>query len=83
MTKQFNTTKEELQKLGQEFKLQAFTLIEDLYNLAFWLVLKKRFAKNLAGTYLSSSLVWGLGLDCCGFGGLVGIDIASLLGIVL
>jgi DNA-directed RNA polymerase specialized sigma24 family protein len=45
--KLFNTTKEELQKLGIEFKSQAFDLIDDLFNLAFWLVLKKRSAKNI------------------------------------
>ena len=44
---QFNTTKEELQKLGQEFKSQAFNLIDDLFNLAYWLVLKKRSAKKI------------------------------------
>ncbi len=47
MTKQFNTTKEELQKLGREFKFLAFPLIDDLFNLAFWLVIKKRYAKKV------------------------------------
>jgi DNA-directed RNA polymerase specialized sigma24 family protein len=45
--KQFNTTKEELHKLGLEFKFQAFNLIDELFNLAFWLVLKKRSAKKI------------------------------------
>jgi DNA-directed RNA polymerase specialized sigma24 family protein len=47
MTKQFSTTKEELQKLSKEFNSQAFTLIDDFLNLAFWLLLKKRAAKNI------------------------------------
>jgi DNA-directed RNA polymerase specialized sigma24 family protein len=45
--KQFNTSREELKKLGEEFKTQAFTLVDDIYNLSFWLVLKKRIAEKI------------------------------------
>lgn len=45
--KQFITTKLELQKLGEEFKSQASTLIDIFFNLAFWLVLNKRTAKKI------------------------------------
>jgi DNA-directed RNA polymerase specialized sigma24 family protein len=45
--KQFNTTKEELKKLGSEFIEQAYPLIDDLFSLAFWLVLNKRTAKKI------------------------------------
>ena len=45
--KQFYTSREELKKLGEEFKSQAFPLVDDIYNLAFWLVLKKRIAKKI------------------------------------
>ena len=45
--KQFNTTKEELHELGSEFKSQAYTLSDDLFNLAFWLVLNKNSAKKI------------------------------------
>ncbi len=45
--KQFITSREELRKLGEEFKTQAFTLIDDFYNLSFWLVLKKHTAKKI------------------------------------
>jgi len=45
--KQFNTSREELKKLGEEFTTQAFTLVDDIYNLSFWLVLKKRIAKKI------------------------------------
>ena len=45
--KQFNTTREELQKLGSEFKLQAYNLIDDFFNLAYWLVLKKQSARKI------------------------------------
>jgi DNA-directed RNA polymerase specialized sigma24 family protein len=44
---QFNTSREELKKLGEEFKTQSFTLVDDIYNLSFWLVLKKRIAKKI------------------------------------
>jgi DNA-directed RNA polymerase specialized sigma24 family protein len=45
--KQFNTSREELKKLGEEFKNQAFFLVDDIYNLSFWLILKKHIAKKI------------------------------------
>lgn len=45
--KQFNTSREELKKLGEEFKTRAFILVDHIYNLSLWLVLKKRIAKKI------------------------------------
>jgi RNA polymerase sigma factor (sigma-70 family) len=45
--KQFNTSNEELKKIGQEFNSRALTLTDDIYNLSFWLVLKERIAKKI------------------------------------
>jgi RNA polymerase sigma-70 factor (ECF subfamily) len=56
--KQFNTTKEDLQNLGSEFESQALPLIEDLYNLAFWLVLKKRIAKKIVRTTYEKAIYY-------------------------
>lgn len=37
----FNTSKEELAKLGLEFNSEALPLLDKLYNTSFWILLKK------------------------------------------
>lgn len=43
----FNTSKEELAKLGLEFNSEALPLLEKLYNTSFWILLNKRAAKKI------------------------------------
>jgi RNA polymerase sigma-70 factor (ECF subfamily) len=43
----FNTSKEELAKLGLEFNSEALPLLDKLYNTSFWILLNKRAAKKI------------------------------------
>ena len=43
----FNTSKEELAKLGLEFNSEALPLLEKLYNTSFWILLNKRPVKKI------------------------------------
>jgi RNA polymerase sigma-70 factor, ECF subfamily len=43
----FNTSKEELAKLGIEFNSEALPLLDKLYNTSFWILLNKRAAKKI------------------------------------
>jgi RNA polymerase sigma-70 factor (ECF subfamily) len=43
----FNTSKEELAMLGLEFKSEALSLLEILYNTSFWILLNKRAVKRI------------------------------------
>jgi len=47
LRERFNTSKEELAKLGLEFNSEALPLIEILYNTTFWILLNKRAAKKV------------------------------------
>jgi len=47
LRERFNTSKEELAKLGSEFNSEALHLLEKLYNSAFWILLSKRAAKKI------------------------------------
>lgn len=44
---QFYNNKEELIKFGEGFYSQAFNLIDDFYNLTFWLLLNERSARKV------------------------------------
>ena len=43
----FNTSKEELAKLGFEFNSEALPILETLYNTSFWILLNRRAAKKV------------------------------------
>lgn len=43
----FNTSKEELAKLGLEFNSEALPLLDKLYNTSFWILLNKRAVKKI------------------------------------
>ncbi len=43
----FNSSKEELAKLGIEFNSEALPLLEKLYNTSFWILLNKRATKKI------------------------------------
>ena len=43
----FNTSKEELAKLGLEFNSEALPILETLYNTSFWILLNRRTAKKV------------------------------------
>jgi len=43
----FNTSKDELAKLGLEFNSEALPLLEKLYNTSFWILLNKRAVKKI------------------------------------
>jgi len=43
----FNTSKDELAKLGLEFYSEALPLLEKLYNTSFWILLNKRAVKKI------------------------------------
>lgn len=47
LRERFNTSKEELAKLGLEFKSEALPLLEVLYNTSFWILLNKRAVKKI------------------------------------
>ena len=47
LRERFNTSKEELAKLGLEFNSEALPLLEILYNTSFWILLNKRAAKKI------------------------------------
>jgi DNA-directed RNA polymerase specialized sigma24 family protein len=47
LRKRFNTSKEELAKLGLEFNSEALPLLEKLYNTSFWILINKRAAKKI------------------------------------
>jgi len=50
--KSFNTPVDEINNLGNEFYSQAYSIIDDLYNLAFWILLSERSAgKIILTTY--------------------------------
>ncbi len=50
--KSFNTPADEINKLGKEFYSQAYSIIDDLYNLTFWILLSDRAAwKIILTTY--------------------------------
>ena len=43
----FNTSKEELKKLGNVFTNEALPLLDELYNLTYWILLDKRSTKKI------------------------------------
>lgn len=43
----FNTSNEELKKLGNEFTNEALPLLDELYNLTYWILLDKRSTKKI------------------------------------
>lgn len=43
----FKSSKEELEKLGKEFKSEALPLLGDLYKTTFWILLNRRSAKKV------------------------------------
>lgn len=43
----FNTTKEELARLGSEFNSEALPLLEKLYYTSFWILLNKKTTKKI------------------------------------
>ena len=47
LRERFNTSKEELAKLGLEFNSEALPLLEKLYNTSFWILLNKGAAKKI------------------------------------
>jgi DNA-directed RNA polymerase specialized sigma24 family protein len=47
LRERFNTSKEELAKLGLEFNSEALPLLEKLFNTSFWILLNKRAAKKV------------------------------------
>jgi DNA-directed RNA polymerase specialized sigma24 family protein len=47
LRERFNTSKDELAKLGLEFNSEALSLLEKLYNTTFWILLSKRAAKKI------------------------------------
>ncbi|MDZ7624752.1 MAG: sigma factor-like helix-turn-helix DNA-binding protein [Ignavibacteriaceae bacterium] len=47
LRERFNTSKEELAKLGLEFNSEALPLLEKLYVTTFWILLNKRAAKKI------------------------------------
>jgi RNA polymerase sigma-70 factor (ECF subfamily) len=47
LRERFNTSKEELAKLGLEFNSEALPLLEILYNTSFWILLNKRAVKKI------------------------------------
>ena len=46
LRERFNTSKEELAKLGLEFNSEALPLLEILYNTSFWILLNKSAVKK-------------------------------------
>ena len=47
LRERFNTSKEELAKLGLEFNSEALPLLDKLYNTSFWILLNKRAVKKI------------------------------------
>ena len=47
LKERFNTSKEELAKLGLEFNSEAILLLDKLYYTSFWILLNKRAAKKI------------------------------------
>jgi RNA polymerase sigma-70 factor (ECF subfamily) len=47
LRERFNTSKEELARLGLEFNSEALPLLEKLYSTSFWILLNKRATKKL------------------------------------
>jgi DNA-directed RNA polymerase specialized sigma24 family protein len=47
LRERFNTSKEELAKLGSEFNSEALPLLEKLYSTSFWILLNNRAAKKI------------------------------------
>jgi len=43
----FNTSREELARLGSEFNSEAFPLLEKLYNTSYWILLNKGASKKI------------------------------------
>jgi RNA polymerase sigma-70 factor (ECF subfamily) len=43
----FNTSKEELAKLGSEFYTEALPLLEKLYNTSFWILLNQKSTRKI------------------------------------
>lgn len=43
----FNTSKEELAKLGLEFNSEALPLLENLYNTTFWILLNQKAVRKI------------------------------------
>jgi DNA-directed RNA polymerase specialized sigma24 family protein len=43
----FNTSKEELARLGSEFNSEALPLLDNLCNTTYWIILNKRAAKKI------------------------------------
>jgi DNA-directed RNA polymerase specialized sigma24 family protein len=44
---QFNTTKEELARLGSQFNSEALPLADKFYNTSFWILLDKKSARKI------------------------------------
>ncbi len=47
LKERFNTSKEELAKLGIEFNSEALPLLDKLHNTSFWILLNRRAAKKI------------------------------------
>ena len=47
LRERFNTSKEELARLGLEFNSEALPLLEKLYSTSFWILLNKRATKKI------------------------------------
>jgi len=47
LRERFNTSKEELARLGLEFNSEALPLLEKLHNTTFWILLNKRASKKI------------------------------------
>lgn len=43
----FKVNKEELTKLGEEFNSEALSLVKNLYQTSFWILLNKKFTKKI------------------------------------
>jgi len=58
LRERFNTSKEELARLGLEFNSEALPLLEKLYITSFWILLNKRAAKKIIKqTFLKQSKI--------------------------
>ena len=43
----FKVSKEELTKLGEEFNSEALSLVKNLYNTSYWILLNKKSTKKI------------------------------------
>lgn len=56
LEQRFNTTKEELAKLGSEFNSEALPLLDKLYNTSFWILLDKKATKKVIKQIYSEAI---------------------------